>query len=222
MMDRLRSSVQTLAVTALFMSALSLAGLGTSHAGPSNSSQSVQVNGLPCNEVCKAYMAWSDRVTAMLSPSQPPKKNAAHYARPPRPMAQPAPRTRQSGLNSFAQWPVRSAATPESTETSQAAETPEAEVAPPMDRIADRFPVAAKFMTAKLDGTDSVTNDAAGSTIVAVADTTPATRGTGTVDGAAVGPNRRLYLFLALCTLTALIFWRRFRGSRDADGAIRR
>jgi hypothetical protein len=223
MIDRLRSSMQTLGVTAFLLCALSLAGLGASHASPS-----VRIDAEPCNDVCKAYMAWSDRVAAMFRPSQPLEqpleKNAARHRRPLRAMVQHAARTRRPGLNSFAQLPVQSAAMADSTETPQAAETPPAEVAPsqPMDRIADRFPAADNFMIAKPDGTDSATNDAAESRVVAVADTAPATRGTGTVGGAAVGPHLRLAapLFLALCLLPALVFWRRFRGRRDEERAI--
>jgi hypothetical protein len=224
MIDRLRSSMQTLGVTAFLLCALSLAGLGASHASPSNSSQSVRIDGEPCNDVCKAYMAWSDRVAAMFRPAQPLEKNAARHTRPLRAMVQHTARTRRPGLNSFAQLPVQSAAMADSTETPQATETPPAEVAPsrPMDRIADRFSAADKFMIAKPDGTDSATNDAAESRVVAVADTAPATRGTGTVNGAAVGPHLRLAapLFLALCLLPALVLWRRFRGRRDEERAI--
>ena len=241
MMDRLRSPMQTLGVTAFLIYVLSLAGPGMSHARPSHASQSVHSNGLPCNAVCKAYMSWSHRVTAMLHPSrplktfhpsQPLKKTAAHHKRSPRTMvARHAPRTRRSGLNSFAQWPVRSdapppsaetpraAATPQAaemtqaaetaqaTETPQAVETPQVEAAPsrPIDQIADRFPTAAEFMTARRVGTDSAAHDGADSATVAAADTTPATQATGTIGASAHGADMRLVasLLLALCALAS-------------------
>ena len=133
MKDRLRSLMRTLAVAAFLICALSLAAPGPSHARPSNASQSVHINGLPCNAVCMAYMSWSHRVTAIFHPSRslkifpparPPKTNVAHHGRPPRMVVHHAPKTHQRSLNSFAQWPVQSDATPDSTETPRAAETP--------------------------------------------------------------------------------------------------
>jgi hypothetical protein len=140
MMDRLRSLMQTLGASAVLICVLSLAGPGVSHARPSHASQSVHSNGLPCNAVCKAYMSWSHRVTAMLHPSrplkmfrpsQPLKMTAAHHRRPPRTMvAHHAPRTRQRALNSFAQLPVQSDAPPPSAETPQTADMPQAAQTP--------------------------------------------------------------------------------------------
>jgi hypothetical protein len=140
MMDRLRSLMQTLGATAVLICVLSLAGPGVSHARPSHPSQSVHSNGLPCNAVCRAYMSWSHRVTAMFHPSrrltmfrsaQALKKAAAHHRRPPRTMvAHHAPRTRQRALNSFAQLPVQSDAPPPSAETPQAVEMPQAAQTP--------------------------------------------------------------------------------------------
>jgi hypothetical protein len=135
MMDRLRSAVRTLRMTAVLICALSLAGFGTSHARPSQALQSTHGNGLPCNAVCKAYIVWSHRVTAMFHPSRPlkmparpPQKIAAHHGRAPRMVVHHAPRTR--GLNSFAQWPVPSDAKADSAGTQLAAEAPRATEAP--------------------------------------------------------------------------------------------
>ena len=253
-------------MTAVLICALSLAGVGTLHARPSQASQSAHGNGLPCNAVCKAYMSWSHRVTAMFHPSRPskmparpPQKIAAHHGRPPRMMAHHAPKTR--GLNSFAQWRVpsdatagsaetprvvetpRAAETPQITETPQAAVTPQvaataqtaetpqaaempqaaevprAEVAPsrPIDQIADRFPAATEFMTARA-GTDTAAHDAAESPVVASANPTPANHATGAVDPSAHGADIRLMasLLLALCTLAGLRIWRWFK-ARNAD-----
>jgi hypothetical protein len=137
MMDRLRSPVRTLAVTAFLICALSLAGLDMSHARPSKASQSVHVNGLPCNAVCKAYMRWSHRVTAMFHPSRkmshpsrPPKMMAAHHARPLRKMAHHVPKTRQRSLNSFAQLPAQNDLTPDTAEAPRAAARPQAAETP--------------------------------------------------------------------------------------------
>jgi hypothetical protein len=163
-------------------------------------------------------------------------------------MAHHAPKTHQRGLNSFAQWRVpsdataetpraaeapRATETPQVTETPQAAETPQAtgtppaaeraqaEVAPsrPIDQIADRFPTAAEFMTARRLAADGATDDAADSTAVAGADTTPATQGTGTDDDASAdGPDLQLAasLLLMLGSLPAFAFWWWFRARRDA------
>ena len=146
MMDRLRSPARTLGVTAVLICALSLAGLGLSHARPSHAP--VQRHGLPCNAVCKAYMTWSHRVTAMFRPTRPLQKAAAHHRRPPRMMVyrapktrmvQHAPRMRQRSLNSFAQLPAPSDATRETVETPQAKEAPQAAATP---RAADTAPAA--------------------------------------------------------------------------------
>jgi len=257
MMDRLRSPMRTLGMTAVLICALSVAGLGMSHARPSHAP--VQRHGLPCNAACKAYMSWSHRVAAMFRPSRPLTKNAAHHGKPPRTMVHHAPKTRmahlspkthRSGLNSFAQLPVPGDATRETAETPRAAETPQAtetpravqtpqvaempraaeaprgEVAPsrPTDRIADRFPTVAEFMTAGRAGTDSATDDAADSTVTALESTVaalgdPTTQAAGTVDDASAdGPDLQLAasLLLMLGSLPTFVFWWWFRARRDA------
>ena len=265
MMDRLRSPMRALGVTVFLICALSVAGLGMSHARPSNSSQSVRIKGLPCNAVCKAYMSWSHRVTALFHPSRPKtlrssrplKTIATHHKRPLRTMAHHAPKARQRNLNSFAQLPVQRDATPEAaeaprvaetpraTEAPQAAETPratetppavatvqaaetprsvetpQAEVAPsrPVDKIADRFPTVAEFLTAQRGGGDGATDDAADGAVVAAAETSAAIQGTGTVDDAAAdGPDLQLAvsLLLMLGSLPTFVVWWWFRARRDA------
>src|SRR6185295_6499832 len=107
-MGRLRSTVQTLAVTAALVCALSLAGLSTSYAAPPNVPGTDDVSQQPCNDVCKAYMAWSDRVSAMLHPSPTGAQTAVNDGKPAgRVVRQRASKTRQPGLNAFAQFPVR-------------------------------------------------------------------------------------------------------------------
>lgn len=178
----------------------------------------------PCNDFCKAYLAWSDRVSAMFHPSRPVARTAVHHGKPPDRMVHPrASKTRQPRLNSFAQFPVRSDATPPSAETSQA----EAAPSRPVDRIVDRFPAADGFVTARLAGTGLAgtgiaTNDAAESTVASATDAIPATQDTGTIDDTAGGLDVRfaVSLFLGLCALSALGFWGWSRGRTQTANAI--
>lgn len=195
MMDRLRSSIWTLGVFATLVSALSLAGVGMSQARPQRPSPSARVNQAPCNAACQAYLAWSNRVSAMFHPSRPltPKMATAQRGRPARAMtahhapryarlapryARLAPGTRRPGLNSFAQWPPQTDATPAPAETRPAeeptavAEAPRAAATPPaaatapaeatpfrpIDQIADRFPTVREFMTAQRADIDNAAN----------------------------------------------------------------
>jgi hypothetical protein len=219
MMGRLRSMLQTPGATAALICALSLAGLSTSHAAPSKMTGTDDVSGLPCNEACKAYMAWSDRVSAMFHPSQPMTQAAVRHGRSAGSMVHhPASKTRQPGLSSFAQLSVRSDVTPEFAETSQA------EVAPsrPSDGIADRFPAAAGFVSAILAGTGGATNEAPDSTVVSATDAVPVPRGPSTVDDTAGGLDLRVALSLfILSILSALALRGRFRGRTRTARAIR-
>src|SRR3954454_17380267 len=165
MIGRLRSTMQALGAAAAFVCALSLAGPSTSHAAPPNVTGTNDVGGQPCNDVCKAYLAWSDRVSAMLHPSPPEAQTAVHDAKPARQVVpHRASGTRQRGLNSFAQFPVRRDA------TARSAATAPAEVAPSgaVEGIAERFPTTAGFVTALLASTASATNDAPESPVVSV------------------------------------------------------
>jgi hypothetical protein len=226
-MGRLRSTMQMLGAAAAVICALSLAGLSPAHAVPSNLSGTEDVGRQPCNHFCKAYMAWSgrvsamwsDRVSAMFHPSRPVTQTAVHHRKLAGRMVvhHRASKPREPGLNSFAQFPVRSDATPRSTETPQSEETSQAEDAPsrPVDPIADRVPAADGFVTASLASTGSATNDAPESTVASVTDAIPATQGTSKIDDAAGGLHIRfaLPLLLALCTLSALVlFWGWFGG----------
>lgn len=141
MMDQLRSLMRTFGVTAFLICALSLAGLGMSHARPSNPSQSARYSELPCNAVCNAYMTWSQRVRAMfhpvrplktLHPARPVEATAARHGRPPRMVAHHAPKPHQRSLNSFAQLQTQNDTTPQATDAPPAAETPRA-VETPVD-----------------------------------------------------------------------------------------
>jgi len=210
MMGRLRSTMQTLGAIAALLSALSLAGPSTSHAAESMMSGTDDVSQPPCNDVCKDYMAWSDRVSAKLHPSSTAAQSAFHDGKPAGQMVRRrASGTRQPGLNSFAQFPVRRVATPRSAETAQAVVASSR----PLDGIADRFPTTAGFVTALLAGTAGASNEVPDSTVVPVSDAIPATRGTSTIDAPAGGVDMQFLvsLFLALI-LSALVFWVWLRG----------
>jgi hypothetical protein len=49
----------------LLTSALSLSSVGTSQAHPLDSPEIVYIDGLPCNNACQSYMAWSRRTSSM-------------------------------------------------------------------------------------------------------------------------------------------------------------
>jgi hypothetical protein len=211
MMGRLRSKMQTLGATAALICALSLAGLGTSHAAPSDLSGNDDVSRQPCNDVCKVYLGWSDRVSAMFHPSPPVAQPTVHHGKPvDRTVHHRASKTRQPNLNAFAQLLVRSDATAQSAETSQAEDVPSR----PADRIADRLPAPDGFVTARLAGTGSATNDAPQSTVVSASDAIPAIQGTSTIDDTAGDLDIRfaVSLFLALCTVFVRVLWGWIRG----------
>ena len=202
MMNRLRSTMQTLGAAAALICALSLGGLSTSHAATSNVPGTDDVAAQPCNDVCKAYMAWSDRVSAKLHPSSPVAQATVPDGKPAdRIVHRRASRTRQPSLNSFAQFPVRR----------DAAETAQAVVAPSrqLDGIADRFPTTAGFVTSLLSGTPGATTESPDSTVVPVADTVSAMPDPGTIDATAGGVDMQftVSLFLALCLLAAFVVW---------------
>jgi hypothetical protein len=123
-MDCLRSITRTLGVIAFLIGALSLAGLGASRARPSTPSPSVYADEPPCNSVCKAYLAWSSRVTATQPPSRPSKTTADLHRRPLQRVARYVPRLRPRGLNSFAQLHVPNDAAPSAAEPRRPAEIP--------------------------------------------------------------------------------------------------
>lgn len=153
MMDCLRSTTRTLGLIAVLIGALSLAGIGAARARPLAPPPSVHRHGMPCNAMCRAYMAWSARVSAMLHPARRVTTAAVHHRRPPpQRLARHAPSSRQRSLNSFAQWhvpndparpaaePRRAAELPPLAETPRAPETaqaPESLQAAPLTRAAE-------------------------------------------------------------------------------------
>lgn len=120
-MNGLRSITRTLGILAFLTCALSLAGLAASRAGPS---PSVPSDAPPCNSACKAYLAWSARITATLHPSRPSTTTADLHRRPLQRVARQVPRFRQRNLNSFAQLHVPSDPAPAAAEPRRAAEIP--------------------------------------------------------------------------------------------------
>ena len=226
MMDRSRSPLRILAVTASLASALSLAELGSSHAGASNSPPSASVDELPCNDVCRDYMSWSDRVAPLFRPSPSAATTAAQRTKPPRAMADHAAKPRRPALNSFAQWPTQGVATPDLDEPPPVTSTSPARIGAsrPRDQIADRLPALPEFimpesmMTPRARRGSAAADAAGGSTMVARAGT-PATPETGT-DGASVGAlgiSLIALLCLALGGLPALQWRRRARRSVDRE-----
>src|SRR4051794_36719690 len=210
-MGRLRSTMRTLGATAVFVCALSFGGVSACHAAASKPSGTGNAGAQPCNDVCKAYLAWSDRVAAMLRPSSTTAQAAVHDRKPAGRTVHPrASQGRQSGLNSFAQFPVRRDTAAQSAETVRAAVAPSRSI----DGIADRFPTTAGFVTALLAGTPGATNDAPENPVVAVTDAIHLTRETGTIGQAARGPDSgfAMLLLVALCILSALGFWAWARG----------
>src|SRR4051812_43150317 len=195
MIGRLRSTIQTHGAIAALICTLSLAGLSTSHAAPPTVSGPDDVGGQPCNDVCKAYLAWSDGVSTKLRPSPPAAQTAVHDRKPAGRMTDHrASKPRPPGLNAFAQLPVRRDAAALSARTVQAV------VAPPRaaDEIAERFPPTAGFVTALLASTAGATNDAQESTVVSVTDAIAATQGTNTIVDSTGALDLRFAILLCL------------------------
>ena len=144
MPGRLGSTMQTLGAITALICALFLAGPSPSHAAARTLAGTDDGDRTPCNDACKAYMAWSERASAMLHPSPPVAPTAVRDGKAVDRMvhrqAQPA---RPAGLNAFAQFPVRRDARTPSAEPAQ--EPAQAAVAPsrPLDDIAERFPTTA-------------------------------------------------------------------------------
>jgi len=224
MMDRSRSPLRIVAVTASLVSALSLAGLGTSQAGASNSPPTASVDELPCNDLCRDYMSWSDRVAPLFRPSPPPTTTAAQRSKPPRAMVDHAAKPRPPALNSFAQWPTQGVATPDIDQPPPVTGTSPAMSGTfrPRDQIADRLPALPEFimpesMVAQRYRTGSAAPDAAdGSAMRTRTPATPETS-TGGASVGALGISLIALLCLALGGLPALHWRRRARRSVDRE-----
>ena len=236
MIGCLRSTMQKLGAAAALVFALSLAGPGMSQAAPSKASPAGYVNGLPCNALCKVYMAWSDRIMGRSS-RPPPKARIAVRHRKPERTAERAAAMRHSDLNSFAQILRRSDTAP------QAAETPQVTAAAPpapVNAIAEPLSPAtgiAAAATARPADDGSATSEPPRTTLAAFATAIPATQATSTrqdstpqdaskdastPDDFARSDDRRLAvsLGLMLCALLSLLCWVWFRHRTQAANTI--
>ena len=212
--------------------ALSLAGPSKSNAAPSNASETGYVNGLPCNNLCKAYMAWSDRVMGKsarppdrgvgTSSCPPPKARIAVRHRRPDRIVDRAAGTRHSDLNSFTQVIRRSVA------AAKAAETPQVTAAAPpapVNAIAERRSPATGIATARPADAGSSTNEPPRTPLVssiapisAMQDTSKTEEFARDHDGRFMAP-----LGLTLCALLSLLYlvWVWFGQSTQAANRIR-
>ena len=209
MMSQIRSKAAFGAAIAL-VSAIFMATPGTSQAGALRGSDTDIVNGQPCNDFCKAYMAWSDRVRAMIQPAQArsrvrvaqPQKKIDAAERPQR-VTHRTPKPGRQPLNSFAQLPSGSHLTRAAMDTPR----PEAMSAEPAGAGLGRFsgdgmtpPTLADFR----GSTFEADTQQPAMTVAASADE-PRTVGTGHGFNA---PNTRLISFLlALGALLAYFAW---------------
>jgi hypothetical protein len=184
--------------------ALSLAGLSTAQAARSSASETDHVNGRPCNDLCKAYMAWSDRLMARPLPSRPQMRVIIVSKRPDRTVPR-APGTRRSGSNSFAQLPTPSDAAPQSVETAHMQAAPSEPVQPITERS---FP-ADGIVTAKPADAGGATNESPETRFVSVTGFVSAAQDAGMTSHFARGLDGRfgVELGLALCALLSLLSW---------------
>ncbi|WP_316227065.1 hypothetical protein [Bradyrhizobium sp. SZCCHNS3052] len=135
-----------LGAAAALVSVICIAAPGAAQAGSANGDM---VNGQYCNDLCKAYMAWSDRMLAVTQPasysrpqvrvavpqSMTPKK--MDKAEKPDRMAQHGPKPhRPANLNSFAQLPS-------GTQAAQSSMEP-----PPSDLAASDAPATGRLFAA--------------------------------------------------------------------------
>ena len=87
MIGRDRTTIAAFGVAAALVCTPILAMPRPAHAAPTNA-ETDTVDGIPCNSLCQAYMAWSDRVMAASRPrppAQPQERMAAHPKKPERP-----------------------------------------------------------------------------------------------------------------------------------------
>lgn len=227
-MGRLLSIVRRLGAAVALISALSLAGLTTSQAAPSHLSRTVYVNGLPCNDLCKAYMAWSDQIMAKFRPQQRQTRVVVPHKKPDRTVHH-ASGTRQSGLNGFAQLPRRRDAFPSSAETPHVQPVSSEPVQPITERIfaadgtmtakpadagvaanasLETTPVSATGLVSatQVSATQDISPQDTGPQEAPTPDTGTTSRFTSDLDG-----RFALSLGLALCALLSLLSWACFR-----------
>ena len=220
-MGRLDPRVQRLALAVLVVHALSLAGLGPSHAAAARSRSTDLVEGVPCNDLCKAYMAWSDRMMARFGPSRlqarAEPRTAAHPKRPER-TAHRGAAARRSGLNPFVQLPRQSIEAPQSAEPRQV----EMASSPPTAPIANRLLPPDGSVTEQQLEPGSAMSAFAEMPPMFTVDPVSATQEAITTGHIASGPTKRLQisLALALCALLAFGSWGWIRVRTLAASAI--
>src|SRR4051812_16098667 len=116
MIGRNPTTTAALGVSAALTCALTFAAPRPALAAPTNASTDT-VDGVPCNSLCQAYMAWSNRIMAASRPrpSAQPQRTAAHPKMPERPRPH-APEAHHAALTTSAQLPRRRVAAPRPTE----------------------------------------------------------------------------------------------------------
>jgi hypothetical protein len=150
MIGRQQRRKAALGLAAILVCALTLATPRPALAAPTNA-EADTLDGVPCNSICQAYMAWSDRVMAASRPrppAQPQGRIAARPKKPERPRAR-APQAQQPASTASARLPRRRIATP------RPAEIPRVRTAALSDPVTAaterRFP-ASEAITASLAG----------------------------------------------------------------------
>jgi hypothetical protein len=199
---------------------LSLAGPSPSLAAPTKPAETDRLDGIPCGKLCKAYMAWSNRILAAIhpSPSQPQRRIATRPKRPDRPH-QRASAAHHAALKSFAQLPQRSDPAPPPTNTPQveAAATPD-----PITPTADQPFSTDENATARSADAGSAINESPEVTPVSLTAPVSATQDPATAHN---GPGLRLVLSLVLAltlfTLMAIMFQKRSRDPTKAASTFR-
>jgi hypothetical protein len=191
----------------LVVQAVSLAWLDPSHAAAATSPATDLVNGMPCNDPCKAYMAWTERMLARISPPRPQEhsepRGAAHPGKPDR-SARHAAAARRPALKSIAPRKRQSDA------AAQSAEPRQIEIAPsqPIGLTSDQLIPTDRGLTEQHADAGSAAIASSQMMPASVADPLPAPQQLVTIDHAAGAMRLRISLALACCALLAFGSWR--------------
>lgn len=223
MMRHLPPKAQPLVATMLLACAVLLGGpVAGARAAPGPAT----VNGMPCNDLCRAYLAWSDRMMAKFLPPRPqaraqaaapsqaphqePAKTAAHERKSDR-AAHRATAPRKPGFNAFAQLPQAGVAPSRSSDVASA----EGAAETPVDQTAQRSPPAEAGPSAT---TAAATEFPETSAVVPPPPASPATASTREI-----GPDQQtrfpLSLVLSLSAFVAFLAWGWFRDKTAAANA---
>jgi hypothetical protein len=173
MIGRDPTTIAALGVTAAIVCALMLTTPRPALAAPTNASTDT-VDGVPCNSLCQAYMAWSNRVMAASHPRPPaqPQRTSAHPKTLERTRHR-APEAHHAALTNSARLPHRRVAPP------RLAENPRVQTAPsePVSPAAERPLPADATITASLASAAAASLTAPVSTAQALGPVDPATGG---------------------------------------------